>query len=57
MLDEDVRGGSVSGPITATSVSKHADLDTFVDRVIIPALVERFLSEHAAAYDAARVVG
>ncbi len=28
------------------TADKAADLATFVDRVIVPALVERFLSEH-----------
>ena len=46
MLDEDVRGGGISGPMTVAAVSEQAALVTFVDRVIIPALVERFLSEH-----------
>ncbi len=46
MLDEDVRGGGISGPMTVITISKHGELVTFVDRVIIPALVERFLSGH-----------
>ena len=33
-------------PVTRTRGSGHSDLTTFVDRVIVPALVERFLSEH-----------
>ena len=28
------------------TAEKATDLDTFVDRVIVPALVERFLAEH-----------
>ena len=46
MLDEDVRRVGVSGPMTMTSVSEQAELARFVDRVIVPALVERFLREH-----------
>ena len=46
MLDDDVRGGGLSGPTTVTTVSEHAELVTFVDRVIVPALVERFLRDH-----------
>ena len=46
MLDEDVHGVGVSGPMTVAAVSEQAALVTFVDRVIIPALVDRFLSEH-----------
>ena len=29
-----------------TRGTNHSSIDTFVDRVIVPALVERFLSEH-----------
>ena len=32
--------------MTRTRESDPADLATFVDRVIVPALVERFLAEH-----------
>ena len=32
--------------MTRTGGSDHADLITFLDRVIVPALVERFLAEH-----------
>ena len=46
MLDEDAGGIGVSSPTTVTTVPEHAELVAFVDRVIIPALVERFLSEH-----------
>ena len=37
------------GPVTRTGGSDHADLITFLDRVIVPALVERFLAEHKNA--------
>ena len=33
-------------PQARSRASNHSDLNTFVDRVIIPALVERFLAEH-----------
>ena len=46
MLDEDVRGCGSPGPMTVTSVSERAELVTFVNRVIVPALVERFLRDH-----------
>ena len=46
MLDEEARDVGVSAPMTVTRGSEHAELVTFVDRVIIPALVERFLREH-----------
>ena len=46
MLDDEGGGGSVSGPITVTAVLERPELVTFVDRVIVPALVERFLAEH-----------
>ena len=46
MLDEEVRGVGVSGTMLVTTVPARAQLVTFVDRVIIPALVERFLSEY-----------
>ena len=45
-LDEEVRGVGVSGPMMVTTVPEHPQIVTFVDRVIIPALVERFLSGH-----------
>ena len=48
MLDEDVRRVGVSGPMTVTTASEHAELVTFVDRVIVPALVEKFLRDHGA---------
>ena len=48
MFDEDIRGDGVSGPMTVTTGSEHAALVTFIDRVIVPALVERFLREHGA---------
>ena len=35
-----------SGPVTRTRGSDQSDLAMFIDRVIIPALVERFLAEH-----------
>ena len=31
------------------AAEEATDLDTFVDRVIVPALVERFLAEHNLA--------
>ena len=35
-----------NGPPVLLTADETADLATFVDRVIVPALVERFLSEH-----------
>ena len=32
--------------MTVTTASEHAALVTFIDRVIVPALVERFLRDH-----------
>ena len=34
------------GPVTRTGGSDQSALTAFVDRVIVPALVERFLAEH-----------
>ena len=46
MLDDDVRSAGGAGPMMVTTGSDQAELLTFVDRVIVPALVERFLREH-----------
>ncbi len=45
MPRDDLRAARLE-PVAPTRGSNHSDLDTFVDRVIVPALVERFLLEH-----------
>ena len=46
MPDDDVPAVGGPDPMMVTTGSEHAELATFVDRVIVPALVERFLRDH-----------